>query len=93
MDQTLIEDVLGHPDAADIVRELRQRLEAREYEQMSIATRLAETEKDVARVVRILSKAERMYPDDPLKAKLGHYRAYARLLLADVRARLKAERS
>ncbi len=87
MDERLIEGILDRPDATAIVGELRARLEARSYERMPIAARLAAAEKLVAKAARAMEKAARMFPGDPLNPRFEESRGRLRVLLKEVKAR------
>ena len=93
MDERLIEGILERPDATAIVAELRARLEARSYERMPIAARLAAAEKLVAKAARSMEKAARMFPGDPLNPRFEESRARLRVLLKEVKARKAEARS
>jgi len=90
MSETIIEDILGRPDAAEVIAELRRRLAAREHAGAPLVARLAEAEKALVRAARLTRKAAQLFPDDPLSSHFEVLHGENRRLLSDVQARLKA---
>ena len=91
MSDSVVEDILGRPDAAEVVAELRRRLAAREHAAPSLVARLAKAEKDLARAARLTRKAALLFQDDPLGSHVEVLHGEIRRVLLDVQARLKAE--
>ncbi len=87
MDERLIRGILDRPDAAAIVAELHARVEARSYELMPVAVRLAALEKLLVKAARSMRKGARMCPDDPLQLTFDKLHVRLRAALREVRAR------
>ncbi len=87
MDERLIRGILDRPDAAAIVAELRARIEARSYEQMPVAVRVAALEKLLAKAAWSVRKGARMCPNDPLQPTFEELHERLRVVLREVRAR------
>ena len=90
MSDAIVEDILGRPDAAEVVAELRRRVVAREHAGLPLAARLAEAERSPARAARLTRKAVQLFPNDPLGSHVEVLHGEIRRVLSDVQARLKA---